>query len=290
VLIAGLCRLFGNPVGASTRIGLDLAQVGEFAFVVLALPGAIDIIPAQVLQPILAAMLLSMLIAPFIIEYSEHIVRHVSGAEWLARAMEVHQIAVRSMAADQHVVICGYGRCGQNLARLLDQENINYFALDLDPARIREAAAAGDSVVFGDAGKREVLTAAGVMRARALVITFHDSHAGCGRWNKCTTCAPICRWSHLTIPYRPARRQVPRGGVSDGRFVDAGVTRAYAPRGSGAARVAARTDNAREPLPRAAWRVSWRYYGGNRVTRSLASTAALGAHRPGRTVYRAHAR
>ncbi len=177
LLIAGLCRLFGNPAGAAIRIGLDLAQIGEFAFVVLALPGAVNLIPAQVLQPVLAAMLLSMLIAPFMIEYSEHIVRHVSGAEWLARAMELHQIAVKSMAVDRHVVVCGYGRCGQNLARLLDQESIGYFALDLDPARIREAAAAGDSVVYGDAGKREVLTAAGIMRARALVITFHDSHA-----------------------------------------------------------------------------------------------------------------
>ena len=175
--VAALCRLFGNALGASTRIGLDLAHVGEFAFVVLALPGAVNLIPEQVLQPVLAAMLLSMLIAPFMIEYSEHIARHVSGAEWLARAMELHQIAVRSMAVDRHVVICGYGRCGQNLARLLDQENIGYFALDLDPARIREATAAGDSVVYGDAGKREVLTAAGVMRARALVITFHDPHA-----------------------------------------------------------------------------------------------------------------
>jgi CPA2 family monovalent cation:H+ antiporter-2 len=156
---------------------LDLAQVGEFAFVVLALPGAVNLIPPSVLQPVLAAMLLSMLAAPFVIEYSERIVRHVSGAEWLARAMELHQIAVKSMAVDRHVVICGFGRCGQNLARLLDQEEIGYFALDLDPARVREAASAGDSVVYGDAGKREVLTAAGVMRARALVITFHDSHA-----------------------------------------------------------------------------------------------------------------
>jgi len=177
LLIAGLCRLFGNAQGASIRIGLDLAQVGEFGFVLLALPGAVSIVPAQVLQPVLAAMLLSMLIAPFVIEYSEHIVRHVSGAEWLARAMELHEIAVKSMAVEHHVVICGYGRCGQNLARLLDEEKIGYFALDLDPSRIHEAAAAGESVVYGDAGRREVLTAAGVMRARALVITFHDAHA-----------------------------------------------------------------------------------------------------------------
>jgi len=176
-LIAGLSRLLGNPKDAAVRIGLDLAQVGEFAFVLLAQPGAADLIPSEIMQPVLAAMLLSMLIAPFIIEYSEHIVRHTIGAEWMSRAMELHQIAVKSMAVDSHVVICGYGRCGQNLARMLDQENFGYFALDLDSARIRDAAAAGDTVVYGDAGKREVLIAAGIQRARALVITFNDAHA-----------------------------------------------------------------------------------------------------------------
>ncbi len=176
-LIAALSRLFGNSKDGALRIGLDLAQVGEFAFVLLAQPGASDIIPANIMQPVLAAMLLSMLLAPFLIEYSERIVRRTVGTEWLSRAMELHQIAVKSMAVDRHVVICGYGRCGQNLARVLDQESIGYFALDLDPARIRDAAAAGDTVVYGDAGKREVLTAAGITRARALVITFNDPHA-----------------------------------------------------------------------------------------------------------------
>lgn len=176
-LVAGLSRLFGNAKDAAVRIGLDLAQVGEFAFVLLAQPGASDLIPPEIMQPVLAAMLLSMLIAPFMIEYSERIVRHTIGGEWMSRAMELHEIAVKSMAVDSHVVICGYGRCGQNLARMLDQEQIGYFALDLDSARIRDAAAAGDTVVYGDAGKREVLIAAGITRARALVITFNDAHA-----------------------------------------------------------------------------------------------------------------
>ncbi|MPZ46418.1 MAG: potassium transporter [Betaproteobacteria bacterium] len=176
-LIAGLARIFGNSLGAGLRIGLDLAHVGEFAFVLLAQPGATGIIPAQLMQPVLAAMLLSMLAAPFVIEYSERIVRRTVGAEWLNRAMELHQIAVKSMGFDGHVVICGYGRCGQNLGRMLDEESIQYFALDLDMARIHDAAAAGDAVVYGDGGRREVLIAAGVMRARALVITFHDAQA-----------------------------------------------------------------------------------------------------------------
>ena len=89
--------------------------------------------------------------------------------------MELHNIAVQSMATDQHVVICGYGRSGQNLARLLEKESVPFIALDLDPQRIREAAAAGESVVFGDAARREVLVAAGLLRAKALAITYADT-------------------------------------------------------------------------------------------------------------------
>jgi len=116
-----------------------------------------------------------MLAAPFIIERSERIVRHFSGAEWLARAMELHNVAVQSMAANQHVVVCGYGRSGQNLTRLLDLEGFSFIALDVDPGRVKEAAAAGERVVYGDAARREVLIAAGLLRARALVVTIADS-------------------------------------------------------------------------------------------------------------------
>jgi len=89
--------------------------------------------------------------------------------------MELHNIAVQTMSTDQHVVVCGYGRSGQNLARLLEQESIPFIALDVDPQRIREATAAGESVVFGDAARREVLVAAGLLRAKALAITYSDT-------------------------------------------------------------------------------------------------------------------
>ncbi len=174
-LIAALSRFFGSDSGGALRTGLDLAQGGEFGFVLLSLAAPLDLVPEPVLQSALAAMVLSMLIAPFIIERSEHIARHVSGADWLARAMELHNVAVQSMAVKRHVVICGYGRSGQSLARLLGAEKIPFIALDADPARVREAAAAGEHVVFGDAARREVLVAAGVMRASALVVSAADT-------------------------------------------------------------------------------------------------------------------
>jgi CPA2 family monovalent cation:H+ antiporter-2 len=78
------------------------------------------------------------------------------------------------MEAERHVIILGYGRNGQRLARLLDAEGVRYIALDLDPQRVHEAALAGDTVVFADSARREALIAAGLSRAAAVVVTFAD--------------------------------------------------------------------------------------------------------------------
>jgi CPA2 family monovalent cation:H+ antiporter-2 len=178
LIIGALGLLFGANRATASRVGLSLAQAGEFGFVLLALAGRVNVVGEPALQIVLAAMLLSMLAAPFIIEHSEHLARHVSGAEWLNQAMAIHQIAVHAMASDAHIIICGYERSGQNLARFLEREGVDWVALDLDPKRVREAGSAGENVVFGDAGRREVLVAAGLMRAKALVITYSDVNLG----------------------------------------------------------------------------------------------------------------
>jgi CPA2 family monovalent cation:H+ antiporter-2 len=175
LLIFLLSRVFKADTGVAIRAGLALSACGEFGFVILAHADYAGLLQPQVLQPVLAAMVLSMLIAPFIVERSELIARRWSAGEWMNRARQVHDIAVRSMAANQHVIICGYGRSGQNLARFLEQEKVAFIALDIDPQRIREAVSAGESVVFGDAGRREVLIASGLMRARALAITYSNT-------------------------------------------------------------------------------------------------------------------
>jgi CPA2 family monovalent cation:H+ antiporter-2 len=175
VLVTGLSRLFGTDFAVALRIGLTLAACGEFGFVLLARADALALMPGPVMQPVLAAMLLSMLVAPFIVERSGQLARRWGRSDWMHRAMELHNIAVQSMAAHQHVVICGYGRSGQSLARLLERESIPFIALDVDPQRIRDAVAAGESVVFGDAARREVLVAAGLLRAKALAITYADT-------------------------------------------------------------------------------------------------------------------
>jgi CPA2 family monovalent cation:H+ antiporter-2 len=174
LLIAALARWLGATAGVAIRTALPLATAGEFGFVLLNQAGGLQLLPEAMMQVVLAAMLLSMLATPFLLQYSERIALRFGAGEWMARSLALTQLATRTMTTERHVIICGYGRSGQHLARMLTQEGIGYVALDLDPDRVREATAAGDSVVYGDAGRRETLGAAGITRAAALVVSYND--------------------------------------------------------------------------------------------------------------------
>ncbi len=172
-LIVGLLswRLGSSP-GNAIRSALWLCAGGEFGFVLL---GEIARMPKATEQVVLTALVLSMLIAPFIVQYSEKLVMRFVAGEWLLRSMQLTKIAAESMGTEKHAILCGFGRSGQYLARFLGQEGINYIALDLDPDRVREAAAAGETVVFGDAARKDALMAAGLMRASVVVLTVSDT-------------------------------------------------------------------------------------------------------------------
>jgi CPA2 family monovalent cation:H+ antiporter-2 len=174
ILVTLLARALGATAGVSLRTGLYLAQAGEFGFVLLTLAQNQELLPSWLANPVLASMVLSMLATPFIIMYSNRIVRKLVASDWLQQSLQMTTIARKTINTAKHVIICGYGRCGQNLARVLEREGIPYLALDLDPDRVQQAAAAGDSVVFGDAARLQALMAAGLARASAVVVTYLD--------------------------------------------------------------------------------------------------------------------
>jgi CPA2 family monovalent cation:H+ antiporter-2 len=172
-------------------------------------------------------MVLSMLATPFIIMYSNRIVMKLVSSEWLQQSLQMTTIARKSINANKHVIICGYGRSGQNMARMLEREGIPYMALDLDPDRVRQAAAAGDSVVFGDAARLQALMAAGLARASAVVVTYLDTAGrpqGAGQHPR--TCAAGA--GDCAHPGRPGSRKAAgcgrhRGGAGGHRrLADAG--------------------------------------------------------------------
>ena len=176
-LVAGLSRAFGGTPGTALRSGLALAPAGEFGLVIVALAAGLGVLDSEPTQVVSAAMLLSMLAAPFMIQHSDKLVLRLTSSEWMLRSLELHRIAVQSLATEGHIIIGGYGRTGQNLAHLFEREGIRYVALDLDPQHVREGAAAGEPVVYGDSTRRDALVAAGIARASAMVITFADTQA-----------------------------------------------------------------------------------------------------------------
>ncbi|MBU1235779.1 MAG: cation:proton antiporter [Gammaproteobacteria bacterium] len=174
VVVWALSRAFGATPGTALRTGLWLCAGGEFGFVLLARGEGVGLLAGGPLQPVLAALVLSLILAPLIVQFSDRIVLRLVASEWLQRSMQLTQLAVRSMESDKHAILCGYGRTGQHLARFLEHEDIGYVALDLDPERVREAANAGEPVSYGDGTRRETLIAAGLARASVVIVTFSD--------------------------------------------------------------------------------------------------------------------
>jgi monovalent cation:H+ antiporter-2, CPA2 family len=124
ILVSTLVRLLGAPAGVALRTGLYLAQAGEFGFVLLTLGADHHLISPQWVSPVLASMVLSMLVTPFLIAYSDRIVMRLSANDWLMQSVAMTQIAKRAINTTAHIIIAGYGRSGQN---------IPYMALDLTP-------------------------------------------------------------------------------------------------------------------------------------------------------------
>jgi CPA2 family monovalent cation:H+ antiporter-2 len=190
VLVGVASRLLGSPQGTAARTGLWLCAGGEFGFVLLSQIDAARLLPPALSQVVVAALVLSMLLAPLLVQYSEKLVLRLVPSEWMTRSLQLTNIATQSMFVDKHAILCGFGRNGQYLGRLLEQEGITYIALDLDPERVREAAAAGETVVFGDAAKRETLIAAGINRASVVVVTYADTDAALRAMSQIRACRP----------------------------------------------------------------------------------------------------
>jgi CPA2 family monovalent cation:H+ antiporter-2 len=119
--------------GTALRSGLWLCAGGEFGFVVLARSDDVGLLMPHQSQPVLAALVLSLLLAPLIVQFADRLVFRFVASEWLMRSMQLTQIAAQSLTSEKHAILCGYGRTGQHLARFLEAEGVSFMALDPDP-------------------------------------------------------------------------------------------------------------------------------------------------------------
>ena len=177
LIVTALAYRFAGPsLFKALRTGLVVSLGGEFGFALLTILLRDRLIDPAFVQPLLTAIVISMVISPLLIRHNKTIAR------WILRekrpeatALQREVESTRAVAQRDHVLICGFGRVGQNIARVLEQLGFEYIAVDMDPARVRAARLAGDPVVFGDAGHPEVLELVGLDRSSVVVISFADT-------------------------------------------------------------------------------------------------------------------
>jgi CPA2 family monovalent cation:H+ antiporter-2 len=174
-ILAGLCRLFAIPPASSLRIGLVLAQGGEFGFLLFTLAASESIIPAETASLLVATISVAMAATPFLAAAGAAVARRLEAAS--------AESAAPSAGTDgedgprNHVVIAGFGRVGQSVAKMLSAASVPYVALEFEPTRVAEARAQGLPVFYGDARRPDVLNSLGAARARAAVVIMDNADA-----------------------------------------------------------------------------------------------------------------
>jgi monovalent cation:H+ antiporter-2, CPA2 family len=185
VLKAAVAALVTRPFTHSTfkalRTGIVVAIGGEFGVALCSILLQAGLVPERLGEPLLVAIVLSMVASPLILNNNKRVARFLLREHAPApTASEREEAATGQIASREHVILCGFGRVGQNVARVLESQSFEYIALDLDPARIRAARHAGDPVLYGDSADEEMLVKAGVETASVVVISFSDPATSVG--------------------------------------------------------------------------------------------------------------
>jgi monovalent cation:H+ antiporter-2, CPA2 family len=180
-LAALVTRAFADSAFKAIRTGVVMSIGGEFGIALFTITLRGNLIAPQWGEPLLVAIVLSMVLSPLILSNNKRIARLLLREKAPpATAIEREAAASREIAARDHVILCGFGRVGQNVARVLESQGFEFIALDLDPARIRAARQAGDPVLYGDSSDEEMLSEAGLVNASAVVVSFSDPATAIG--------------------------------------------------------------------------------------------------------------
>ena len=174
-LITILAYAGGASNGVAARTGIYLAQAGEFGFVLLTLGLDNALIDPRWSNPVLAAMVLSMMATPMLIQNADRLIFRFSPDDWMAQSLQITRVAKESIGIDHHVIVCGFGNTGRHLCQLLEMESVSYIALDVNPDVVKAGVLAGHHVEVGDSFQLSYLMSAGLARASAVVVSFDDT-------------------------------------------------------------------------------------------------------------------
>ena len=175
-LITGVVKLLGESCRSAIPAGLTLAQGSEFLFALLALSVRSQLVNQNVASNLITIVIISMVMTPLLIKHSPNLVdSFISriGNKTLQATNE--EIFDREIKKKNHILILGFGRVGQTIARFLRPLNIDYLVLETDDIRIKEASAVDEPIFYGDSSRIDILKAAGAANASIVVVTFDDT-------------------------------------------------------------------------------------------------------------------
>jgi CPA2 family monovalent cation:H+ antiporter-2 len=171
-VVALAARLMGESAATASKTGIILAQASEFGLALITLGAQLDVLPPRIASLALAVIVGSLILAPWLIRYNFEIsqwIGRLTGQKVSGRDREMSRIPPH---LSDHVILAGYGRVGQMIAKLLKNNGVPFIALDPDGNRIKEGRAAGDPVIYGSCARIDLLRRCHMERARLAILTF----------------------------------------------------------------------------------------------------------------------
>jgi CPA2 family monovalent cation:H+ antiporter-2 len=168
------------PPRSAFMVGVAVAQVGEFSFLLAQQGQESGLLRGDPYQVFLAVSVLSMIVTPFLMQWSPLMARRIEAVQrlrhWLPTRTEAHvlQTEGKHIRLKDHVIIVGYGLNGRNLARVLSETEIPHLALDLDGDTVRRESRHGVPIYYGDATNPNVLRHVKIEDAKVLVVAISD--------------------------------------------------------------------------------------------------------------------
>ena len=176
LLITGVVKLLGESWRSAIPAGLTLAQGSEFLFALLALSVRSQLVNQKVASNLITIVIISMVMTPLLIKHAPNLVdSFISRIGNKTLQATNDEIFDQEIKKKNHILILGFGRVGQTIARFLRPLNIDYLVLETDDIRIKEASAADEPIFYGDSSRIDILKAAGAANASIVVVTFDDT-------------------------------------------------------------------------------------------------------------------
>jgi len=177
LIVTPIVKLFGYPLKTALIAGLGLAQIGEFSFVLASEGQALGLVPRYVYLLILGTTAVTLVVTPFVMRLVPQLFLWAEEVPWLKAWLVGSDLPWEvsdNAELQHHVVVCGYGRVGHNIVRLLQDHHYPVLVIEQSERRIQELREAGIPYIYGNAASLHVLEKAGVQRAEGMAIALPD--------------------------------------------------------------------------------------------------------------------